>query len=205
MDSLHEQSVYIFIGQSGCGKGTQIKLLEKVLRGTFPQISIFHLQTGAKFRELLHTDTYTGALTKKIIEMGQLPPPFLGVHMWAHVMIEGYDGKSTVFIDGTPRVPSEVGMLLSACTFYGWYPHVINLQVGDEWAYDKMKARGREDDKIEQDLWGRIEWFHTSVLPTIELLRESSLVTFHDIQGEQTIECVHADIVHSLGLSEDAA
>jgi len=195
------QSAYIFIGQSGCGKGTQVDLLIEKLVTIDSDRGVLHLETGKRFRELIKTDLFTAQKTKAMMEGGRLPPPFLGVHAWTHFLIEDYDGNAHVIMDGTPRVPEEVPILLSACTFYGWETHVLFLDVSDEWSYEHLKGRGRADDLDEQKVWGRIQWFHQSVVPTIELLRHSPIVQFHHIHGEQTIEDVHAEICRELGMA----
>lgn len=192
--------VYLFIGQSGSGKGTQINLLKEVLLKKDPTITFFAIETGDKFRELIMSDRYTAKLTRQMMAEGKLPPAFLGVHMWSHDLIEHYDGTSTVFIDGTPRVPDEVPLLLSAAGMYDWTLNVIYLHTSDKWAYDRMKGRGRDDDLNEKEITERIHWFHTSVEPSIDLLRESPLVRIYDIHGEQTVEQVHQDVCKELGL-----
>jgi adenylate kinase family enzyme len=97
-------------------------------------------------------------------------------------------------------VADEVPLLLSAAQLYNWTIDVVYLQTSDEWAYQRIKGRGREDDAMEHAIAGRIAWFHTSVEPAIDLLRASSLVRFHDIHGEQTIEQVHKDVCQELGV-----
>jgi adenylate kinase family enzyme len=134
------------------------------------------------------------------MDEGKLPPAFLAVHMWSHDLIERYDGTSTVFLDGTPRVPDEVPLLLSAAELYNWTIDVIYLHTSDKWAYDRMKGRGREDDTSEKEITERIHWFHTSVEPCLDILRSSPLVRFHDVHGEQSIEAVHSDICKEVGL-----
>ncbi|HVY36252.1 MAG TPA: nucleoside monophosphate kinase [Candidatus Paceibacterota bacterium] len=197
-------SIYIFIGQSGAGKGTQAALLQKRLKEVDPDRSVLYLETGRRFRELIQQNTFTAKRTKQIMDEGKLPPSFLGVHAWTHFFIEEYDGEGNVVVDGTPRVADEVPILLSACTFYGLKTHVILIEVSDEWAYEKTKSRAekehRADDQSERDIWGRIQWFHESVVPTIELLRASPIVTFHSVAGEQAIEAVHRDICIALGV-----
>jgi len=201
MSNVSRQPVYLFIGQSGSGKGTQVTLLKAALLKKDPTTTFFSIETGDKFRELIQSDRYTAKLTRTMMDKGELPPAFLGVHMWSHDLIERYDGVATVTIDGTPRVPDEVPLLLSAATLYNWTIHVICLHTSDQWGYARMKGRGREDDMKEKEITERIHWFHTSVEPAIELLRQSPLVVFHDIQGEQTIEQVHKDICEALGFS----
>lgn len=194
------KGVYIFIGQSGSGKGTQVDLLKEKIRSQDPEASMFDLETGEVFRKLISSPTFTGQKTKEFIDNGKLPPSFLGIHAWSHSIIEDYNGDSHVFIDGTPRISEEVPALCSAFEFFDWNPHIINIEVSDEWSYERLKARGREDDKNEADIWGRIQWFHESVLPAIELLKKSPRVIYHSVFGEQTIEEVHRDICVALGL-----
>jgi adenylate kinase len=194
-----EQSVFIFIGHSGAGKGTQVSLLESTLTAAHPETPIFHLETGKKFRELMAGDTYTGKKTKELLGAGTLAPSFLAIHAWSHEFIYRYEGKGHVFIDGMPRVIDEVPALISAIKFYGWKPHIIYLNVSDEWALERLMNRGRDDDK-EAEIKKRIMWFHHSVVPAIDMLRENPLVTFHTIHGEQSIEAVHQEIIQSLGI-----
>ena len=192
-------SVYIFIGQSGSGKGTQVKLLEQTIRALHPSDTIFHLETGEKFRELIEGESFTSRKTKQYIADGVLPPAFLGVHAWSHVLIEGYTGEGYVFLDGTPRVAAEVPALLSAIEFYGWHPHIFYIEVGDTWAHDKLLARGRADD-TQEEITGRIAWFYQSVLPAVDMLKSSPLVQFHRINGEQSVDAVQQEILTHLSI-----
>lgn len=195
--------LYIFVGRSGAGKGTQVSLLKEKLKKIDPLLPVFIVETGKKFRELVDTDTYTGRRLRDIVHTGKLSPSFLGVHMWAQCLVDGYTGKGVVFMDGTPRKNTEVPLLLSAIKFYGWKAHVINLSVSDEWAYDHIKIRGRVDDLVsDEEIWSRIRWFHTSVQPAIEMLRGNQSIKVHDIFGEQTIDEVHNDICYALGIPE---
>ncbi|MEO5646408.1 MAG: nucleoside monophosphate kinase [Candidatus Paceibacterota bacterium] len=191
--------VYLFIGQSGAGKGTQVSLLKERLLKNNAETKFFFLQTGDKFRELIAGDTYTGQLTRELIAVGKLPPPFLAIHIWSHLLIENYDGTTTVIIDGTPRVDTEVPLLLSAAEFYNWTINIIHLDVSDQWAFEHLKGRGRADDS-DDIIRGRIQWFHDSVVPAIDLLKASTFVKFHTINGEQSPEGVHEEICKVLNV-----
>ncbi len=195
-----KKDVYIFIGQSGAGKGTQAKLLKNKIENSIEKKDILYLEVGNHFRSLIKEDTFTSKKVKLLTSEGKLPPPFLGIHMWAHDLIYNYSENKTVIIDGTPRVPDEVPVLISACIFYDWHPYVFNIQVSDDWSYQRIKARGRADDKNEKDVWGRIQWYHESVEPSINILQQSSEISFHNIEGEKDIESVHRDICEILNL-----
>lgn len=195
-----EKHAYIFIGQSGAGKGTQAALLEEKVRAQHPTESILHLETGAIFRSFITRDSYTAQLTKQMMDQGKLPPSFIGIHVWSHELIEQYVGQRFVFLDGTPRISEEVPVLLSAAKFYGWHLTIVYLEVGDSWANDRLVGRGRDDDKDESDRAERIAWFHANVMPAVELLRNSPEVKVLTINGERPIDEIHAEICGKLGL-----
>ncbi len=192
---------YIFIGNSGAGKGTQAGLFEEKVRMLYPDQPALHLETGAIFRTFIESDSYTARATRELMDKGLLPPPFIGIHVWSHELIQRYDGQRFVFIDGTPRVASEVPVLLSAAAFYGWQLHVIYLNVSDAWANERLIGRGRPDDAEGDDRQERIKWFHTNVVPAIELLRTEQAVDFVEVNGERSIDEIHTDICTRLGLT----
>lgn len=194
-------NAYIFIGQSGSGKGTQAQLLEETLRTKNTQDRFLHLETGNLFRSFITTDSFTAKKTKEYIEAGKIPPSFIGVHVWSHELIASYDGQEQVILDGTPRVAEEVPVLLSAARFYEWNLNVIFIDVSDTWADERLKGRGRADDMSEHDRAGRIQWFHDTVMPGVEILRFTKGVNFISINGERPIADIHTDLIQKLGLS----
>ncbi len=195
-----KQHIVFFVGHSACGKGTQTTLLKNFFVEADGEHTVRVFETGKKFRELIQKDSHTAKKTKAYIDEGKLPPAFLGVTIWTSLLIETYSGTEHVVIDGTPRVPVEVPIWETAFDFYDWYPHIVYLNVSDEWAREKMHLRGREDDKDSDDVEGRIAWFHSSVIPSIDLLKKNTRCTFHEINGEQSIEEVHSAVLASLGL-----
>ena len=79
---------FIFIGRSGCGKGTQAKLLQE----NYPPLRdapVFYLETGARFREFLKKESYTAGLARKIAVRAARQPDFLAVWMWSHFLVDG--------------------------------------------------------------------------------------------------------------------
>lgn len=193
-------NAYIFIGQSGSGKGTQAALLEQSIRSTHPTSSLLHFETGNIFRSFIQSDSYTAHKTKEVMDQGILPASFIGVHVWSHELINSYDGQEFVIIDGTPRVAEEVPILLSAAKFYGWDTKVIYIEVSDTWANERLIGRGRADDLVEHERTARIRWFHDNVMPAVELLKTSSGVTCITVNGERSIEEIHADICAQINL-----
>jgi adenylate kinase family enzyme len=198
---MHEKTAYIFVGQSGSGKGTQAKLLDAALRRENPLRTIFHIETGERFRDMIEHNTYIISRTKTYMEAGKLPPSFLGVYSWAYPLINEYNAEDYLIVDGTPRIIEEVPILMGALEFIDAKIVVILINVSDAWAKEKASGRGRADDKDVQELAGRLAWYHEQVEPVVAFFRGSDKVSLFEINGEQTIEAVHRDICAALAIS----
>ncbi len=190
---------FIIIGRSGCGKGTQAMILEKFLKNEDPGRTIFHLETGARFREFIKGNGYTNKLARQVSETGGRQPDFLAVWNWAHLMLDQLTGNEHMIIDGTPRSYEEALVLDTAMTFYGRLrPVVIYLDVSREWSKARLKSRavkeGRADDQSEAEIEKRLGWFETEVMRAIKFFEQSNGYRFIHINGEQTIEEVAACI-----------
>lgn len=184
------------MGRSGCGKGTQAKLLQDYLKKTDPNREIFYLETGDKFREFIEQNNYTSSLSKKVMETGELQPAFLAVHIWSHVFIENLKGDENLILDGTPRTLSEAITLDTALTFYNRENiKVFVIDVSKDWSKTRLSLRGRSDDSRSGDTDKRLEWFDTDVVPAIRHMEDAKLYEVVRINGEQSIEKVHQDII----------
>jgi adenylate kinase family enzyme len=144
-------------------------------------------------------DNYTGKLTKDIINSGELLPEFLPIWMWSDFLIDNFKtGKENLILDGLARRVDEAPVLDKALKFYNRRkPEVIILNVSHEWGVERLLKRGRHDDH-EEHIKKRIEWYDTNVVPTIEFFRNNPDYTVHEINGEQTIEEVHEEIIKKI-------
>ncbi len=190
----------VFIGRSGCGKGTQIKLLHSLLEEKDKSSEIFYLETGQRFREFIKQESYSAKLAKTIYESGERQPDFLAIWMWSHLLVESFKGTEHLIADGTPRSLSEAISFVSAMKFYN-RPKVtvVYMDVSREWSEKRLGERGRFDDVDTDKVKKRLDWFDKDVVPAIEYFKNSTEVDLIDIPGERTIEEVHADIVQRLG------
>lgn len=191
---------FILIGRSGCGKGTQGKLLETHLRSTDRGREIFYLETGAQFREFIKGSTYTSRLSKERYETNERQPDFLAVWVWSNIFVERMTGEEHLIIDGTPRSLYEAEVFDTALTFYKRKATVIYLDVGREWAEKLLLARGRADDVNLSEIDKRMNWFEKDVRPAIEFYKNNPAYNFIHIQSERPIEEVHAEILDRVGL-----
>jgi len=189
---------YIFIGRSGCGKGTQAELLKKYLESKGDQV--FYLESGAKFRDFVLQSGYTAKLSGEAMKRGELQPAFLAIHIWSHLMIEQMDEKKNLMIDGTPRKLDEAKILDEAFKFYGRKGvKIIYVNVSDNWSIARLEGRGRADDKSLAEVKKRLAWFNTDVIPALDFYKNNPDYEYLDINGEQTIEQVQQEILSKLG------
>lgn len=196
---MNSQS-FIFIGRSGCGKGTQIEMLMKLLKEKDPDREILYIYTGQEFRKFIQGSSTTQKLSKSIYDVGGLMPEFLTVHMWVKPIIENYKGNEHIIFDGTPRKFHEAGVLHSMFGFYKIQkPWVINIGISSEEAVKRLLKRKRQDDN-EADIRKRLGWYETDVSPTIEFYRDNPNYNFIYIDGEKSPEEVHLDIAKNMGL-----
>jgi adenylate kinase family enzyme len=62
-----------------------------------------------------------------------------------------------------------------------------------------MKGRGRLDDS-DEEIKKRLDWYKANVVPAIEYFKNDPDYKFVSINGEQTIEEVHREIMQKLEL-----
>ncbi len=191
---------FIFIGRSGCGKGTQAALLEDALSKQEHKLPIAHLETGKLFRDFIKGATHTQEVSKGILEAGGLQPEFLTVFLWSQFLVMNMRKDCHLIIDGTPRRRDEAAVLHTAFEFYlRTNPHIIVLNVSREWSESRMMERKRKDDTV-RDIELRLNWFDAEVAPAIEYYRNNSFYSFHEINGERSVEEIHKEIVKTVGL-----
>ena len=194
---MNNPQAFIFFGSSGSGKGTQAKLLLEYLEKK--NRKVIYIETGKKVREFIASDTsYTSALTKNVIDHGGLLPVFVPIWLWAGVLNKDFTGKEDLILDGVCRRVPEAPVLDSVMKFYKIQkPIVIELNVSDKWAAERLKSRGRKDD-VDQYVKSRLDWFKKDVVPAIDYFRNNPDYIFLDINGERSIEEVHNEIISKI-------
>lgn len=194
---------FIFIGRSGCGKGTQAELLIKDLRDRSKR-PVFHLESGALFRDFVEGDSFSSRLAKEIMERGERQPDFLAVWMWSHLLVKNLVEEEHLVLDGTPRSLVEAKSLDTAMDFYQREkPKVIYLNISPETSVERLTSRDRSDDRSVANIAKKLAWFETSVVPAIEYYKANADYDFFEINGEQSIEDIHTEIKSKLNWNND--
>lgn len=189
-----QEYTIIFIGKSGSGKGTQIKLLSEFLQSQ-GNSDIYYLQSGQGLRELSSQDSYSGTLLNTALMHGKLVPTCVAIWSWVNGIIKNFTGQKIFFVDGAPRKLNEALIMDEMFDFYGRKNRfVITIDVSDEWAQDKLKSRGRKDDTTDESILSRLDWFNTNSPDIISFFKNSEKYTVVPINGEQTIEAVQQEI-----------
>lgn len=192
----------VFIGRSGCGKGTQAGLLKNVLEKKYGSSSALYVSTGDQLRNLKdHQEFYTARLVdEKVFNAGGKAPGALGIWAWTEEFIHGITENNHVIVDGAPRTAAEAQIMDEMFDFYGRKNIFhIYLSTSAEWVFERMMARGRFDDNPD-NIKNRMAYYEKYVVPAIEYYKNDSKHKFIEVNGEQSIEKVHADIVSALWL-----
>lgn len=195
MDHTKPQTI-IFIGKSGSGKGTQIKNLKEDLKENF-----LHIETGQNIRALSERDTYTGKQIFALNEQGLLQPEFIAIYIWANQLINFVEENTNIIFDGSPRRLDEAKILEKALKFYNReHIDVVCINLSDELAIERLKERGRHDDKEIADIKQRLGWFNQDVLPIIDYMKENEFFKVHEIDGTPFVGDVYIAIKRALEL-----
>lgn len=190
----------VFFGPSGAGKGTQAKLLIETFKQKDNTRDVLYVETGQRFRDFSTEASHTAMLTREIMQSGGLLPEFLPIWIWTEYFIKHISGDEHMILDGLSRRAHEAPILDSALKFYKREkPFVLSLEVSDAWAKQRLMERGRSDDH-GKDIDERIAWYHKNVQPAMDYFRNNPYYTFVSVNGEQSIEEVHIDILKALGL-----
>jgi len=212
---------FALIGRSGCGKGTQAKLLMKHFG------NLFYISTGNLLRELAGMDTIAGKEVKKILSNGDLIPDFIIIGLWMREICNNLNGGQGILFDGAPRRISEAKQADNFFEFLGigenFFPILLDISreeafarltkrrickkcgklipwVGEFKKLEKCNDCGgelvqRQDDNPEA-INRRLDFFDSEVKEVVDYYKKDSrLIT---INGNQPIEKVFEDILKAL-------
>lgn len=202
----------LIMGLPGAGKGTQAaKIVEN--------FQVAHISTGDMFRAAMANETEMGLLAKSYISKGELVPDEVTNGIVKERLAQD-DIKQTGFLlDGYPRTIDQAHALDATLAELGIeLEGVINIEVDPSSLLERLSGRiihketgetfhkvfnppagdyneddyyQREDDKPET-VKRRLDVNIAQGEPIIAHYRAKGLV--HDIQGNQEIDAVFADI-----------
>lgn len=209
------------IGRSGCGKGTQAKLLMEHFG------NMHYISSGDLLRDLMKKGTLTGDKVKQIVDSGGLPPDDV---VLALIIIEiGYNVKNeeSILLDGVARRIEEAKALDGFFNWLGFAKNSYNILVDisrDE-AFNRLTKRrickncGRlipwvgefknieacdkclgeletRPDDTPEAINNRLDYFDEEVMKAIRYYEGNGKLI--KVNGEQAIDKVFADILKEL-------
>ena len=214
----------VLLGPPGAGKGTQAEIISS-------KLGLAHVSSGDIFRENIKNQTELGKLAAGFMNRGDLVPDAVTIAMVRERLVRP-DCAQGALLDGYPRTPAQAqaleGMLKG---LGGEVDRVPYIQVGQDELVKRLSGRWtcraqghiyheefnppkrpgvcdvdsselyqREDDKRET-VQRRIQVYFEQTAPLIEHYRKQSVLV--EINGDQSIEAVTADLLAELRRAED--
>lgn len=193
-----QMQTFIFFGIVGSGKGTQIKLLMDYLKAKDDK-EIVYAYPGNEYRKLLESDSYTGSLVKGPVSRGELLPGFLTDAIVTNILISSLTPDKHLIADGYPRAVAQSISFVEMMKFYGRKDiKIIYIELSEAEATKRMKLRSRSDD-TDEGIAKRFNEYKNNVIPAMRYFKDKEGYEIFTVNGEQSIEEVHQDIIKALG------
>ena len=195
-----ESMNFVFFGIVGSGKGTQVKLLIDYLKNKDGKETVY-AYPGGEYRKLIEAGTYTGNLIKDSMNRGELQPDFLTNTIVTDILISDLKPEKHLVADGYPRTVVQSENLEAMLKFFKREKvKIVYIEVGKEEATKRNLLRGRPDD-TEEGLSRRFDEYVNNVIPAMNYFKGKDGYELYSINGEQSVEDVHRDIISKLGFS----
>ncbi|MFZ3015652.1 MAG: nucleoside monophosphate kinase [Minisyncoccia bacterium] len=192
-----QTETFVFFGQVGSGKGTQVKLLMDFMKNKGDKEAVY-AGTGDAFRKLLELNNFTAQIIKDSMNRGELQPDFLTSSLFTNILISSLDQDKNLFADGYPRTVAQSESFEAMMKFFKRENiKIIYIEVDKEEAMKRNLLRGRHDD-TEEGLLKRFNEYENNVIPAMNYFRDKENYEIYTINGEQSVEDVHKDIIKAL-------
>ena len=193
-----QTQTFVFFGQVGSGKGTQVKLLTDFLKSKDGRESVY-ASPGKEYRKLIESDNYTGSLVKGPLSRGELLPGFLTDAIMTNLFISFLTPEKHLIADGYPRAVAQSMSFNEMMKFYNREDiKIIYIEISKEEAIRRLKLRGRHDD-TDEGIATRFNEYVNNVIPSMKYFEDKENYKIFTINGEQSIENVNKDIFKALG------
>ncbi len=203
MSQAPHKRFVILMASPGGGKSTQATLLKKKLEENYSEVA--YVTTGGSFRDFIKGESFMATRGREEQNTGGLQPEFLAIWNWTNIFIQQLGENTTVILDGAPRKVLETEAIHKLFPFLGYTRvDVVYIEVTPSWAKDRQKSREagseekRTDASTDAEIEKRIDLFYEEILPCIELFKNDPRYCFARINGEQSVEEVHHDILQKI-------
>jgi len=154
---------------------------------------------GNEYRKLIESGSYVGSMVRDSVSQGHLQPDFLTNSIFANILTSSLTNEKHLIADGYPRTVFQSETFDAMMNFFGRNQiKIIYIELSKEEAMKRNLLRGRVDD-TEEGLAKRFNEYVNNVIPAINYFKDKEGYEIYTINGEQTIENVHKDIIKALG------
>lgn len=194
-----EPQTFVFFGIVGSGKGTQVKLLMEYLNNKDGK-EIVYAYPGNEYRRLVEEENFTGKLIKDSMQKGHLQPDFLTTSIVTNILAVSLKPEKHLIFDGYPRTLAQSEALEAMVNFFQRENvKIIYIELSQEEAMKRNLLRGRTDD-TKEGIAKRFDEYVTKVVPSMNYFKGKTGYQIYSINGEQSVEDVHKDILKALNL-----
>ncbi|HEY4513267.1 MAG TPA: nucleoside monophosphate kinase [Candidatus Paceibacterota bacterium] len=198
MEDKTSAQTFVFFGIVGSGKGTQVKLLMDYLKNDGGEC--VYIGTGEIFRQIIASSAVddTTKTVKELLDSGRLiPDEMTNKLVLEKVKAELSSDKHGIF-DGYPRTVVQSKVFEKMVQEHGRENvKIIYIELTETEAMKRNLLRGRHDD-TEEGLAKRFDEYVNKVVPAMNYFKDKTGYTIYTINGEQSVEDVHKDIIKAL-------
>lgn len=216
--TLTNNSIIVFLGAPGAGKGTQAKLLAD-------ELSIPHIDTGSMLRAVTREGTPLGLKAKELMDNGQLVP----TSMVCDIILDRVhqpDCENGCILDGFPRNMDQINTFEEkTAETKTTITHVVNLTVDETLLTDRLVYRrvcvnpkckkkynlklnppqndnkcdicgselGQRTDDTLESAKKRLETYHQQTKPLVDYFDKKGVLI--NIDGNGQVEDIFKEIV----------
>ena len=173
----------VLLGPPGAGKGTQARRVSE-------ESGLPHIATGDMLRAAVADETPLGQRVRPILDAGDLVPDELMIGLIRERLGEP-DTASGFILDGFPRTYAQAEALdAMLADLDRALSLVLEFQVPDEVAYERLLGRGRSDDTPEM-IRHRLEVQHVPD-EVVAYYRAKGILV--GVQADRSVDEVFADV-----------
>jgi len=179
------KQLFLFVGRIASGKETQGRMLAEKLGAPL-------FATGAKFREMIASNSPLGQRIKADYDAGKLMPAWVASYFFQDFLFHLPHASHAVF-EGTGRAREEAEMFEQVANWLGRPYAVFNLVVSPETVVARSLARKRDAGDTEESVKTRLAEYERLTAPAIDYFK--SIGKCIDINGEQSVDEIHQEVL----------